>query len=412
MEKYLVGGAVRDMLLGQPVKDRDYVVLNSSHEEMIAMGFAHCGKDFSVYLDSNGEEHALARTERKVEKGYHGFEASYDGVTLEQDLLRRDLTINSIAFDEDSQKIIDPLNGRKDLEGKILRHTSSAFSEDPLRVLRVARFAARYFPLGFSIAPETIELMREISSSGELEHITPQRVWLEVEKSLGEKHPEVFFRVLHQVGALKALMPDLHKMFSVEQNPIHHPEGDAGTHSLLCLSEMKKLSDSKELALAALLHDIGKSVTPREKWPKHHDHEKKGIPLFKSMASKYHFPNKYKEIGLIGIEFHTHIHRAMELNPKTLLNLFIKIDAFRKPERVKQLCLIGKSDSMGTGLTHLQYPQMEYIIGAYEAASSINTQEALKAEMHPQKAIEAARLKAIMQYKSKTLPECSPLVHL
>ncbi|WP_425263690.1 multifunctional CCA addition/repair protein [Vibrio owensii] len=403
MEKYLVGGAVRDMLLGTPVKDKDYVVINSSHEDMIAMGFTHCGKDFLVYLDNQGEEHALARTERKTEAGYHGFQADYANVTLAEDLLRRDLTINSMAFDEETKEVIDPHGGRHDLENRLLRHTSNAFIEDPIRVLRVARFAARYHDLGFKIADETQKLMVTLSKSDEFSAVRPQRVWLEFEKALGEKHPEVFFKVLHECGALKTLMPDVDRMFSTIQSPKSHPEGDVGIHSLMVLEQMKRLTDSKELALAAFLHDIGKVATPEKDLPKHLKHEKNGLPLFNKLADKYFLPNRYKEISRIGIQYHTHIHNAFVLKPSTILRMFIDIDAFRKPERVKDLCMIGLADSLGTGNEPQPYPQKEYIIGALEAATKIDKKKALAQKAHPKVAIEAARLEAIKNYAALKL---------
>ncbi|UZE97039.1 multifunctional CCA addition/repair protein [Alkalimarinus alittae] len=379
MKIYLVGGAVRDRLLGLPIKDRDWVVVGATPEQMINDGYQQVGADFPVFLHpKTKEEYALARTERKKGNGYLGFEchASPD-VTLEEDLKRRDLTINAMASFENT--LVDPYSGQDDLNKRILRHVSGAFAEDPLRILRVARFAARFHHLGFSIADETIKLMSEIVRSGEASHLVAERIWQETARALGEQSPWVYFEVLRECGALKVLFPELDTLFGVPQPELHHPEIDTGIHSLMSLKAASLLSSDIEVRFAALTHDLGKGLTPMSEWPRHHGHEKKGLTPIKALCARLKAPNDVRTLSLLAGEFHTHVHRAFDLKPATLLKVIKSSDAFRNHSRLKQLLLVCEADAKGrTGYEDTEYPQRQYFLDAFDAANTVEVSELIK----------------------------------
>ena len=405
MQTYLVGGAVRDHLLNRPVKDNDWVVVGATPDEMISKGYEQVGADFPVFLHPDTkEEYALARTERKSGKGYQGFVCDFSSaVTLEEDLLRRDLTINAMAQDSDG-KIIDPYNGQTDLQNRILRHVSPAFQEDPLRVLRVARFAARFAGLGFRIADETMDLMKQMVVGNELDHLVAERVWTETQRSLGENSPDTYFRVLRECGALKVWFEELDALFGVPQPEKHHPEIDTGEHALLCLQAAQKLSDSTAVRWAALIHDLGKGRTPESEWPRHFGHEKKGLSPVKQLCNRLKAPNDAKTLALLSSEFHTHVHRAFELRPDTLLKLFDQVDAWRRPERFEDFLLVCIADARGrTGLEECDYPQAEYCRNALKEALTITAQDIIAtgiqgAEIRP--ALAKARADHLKGWKS------------
>lgn len=384
MEIYLVGGAVRDQLLGLPVKDRDFLVVGATAEQLLAKGFQQVGADFPVFLHpETKEEYALARQERKQGKGYNGFVCDFSpNVTLEQDLIRRDLTINAIAQDE-SGKIFDPYGGVQDLENRVLRHISPAFSEDPLRVLRVARFAARFYTFGFTIAAETLDLMRELSNSGELENLTAERVWLETEKAFGEESPHIYFTVLRQVGALKVLFPEVDKLFGVPQPPQHHPEIDSGAHTLMVLEQAKRLAKKAEnhtaLLFSALCHDLGKGLTPADILPHHYGHEAKGIQPTRELANRLKIPTDIKDFALLVTEYHTHCHKMAELRPETVIKLFNALDVWRKPKRFFDFLLACEADARGRlGFEQRDYPQPKLAKAYYQAAMEIDVQQVIQ----------------------------------
>ena len=363
MQTYLVGGAVRDALLNIPIKDKDWVVVGSTPKQLLELGYSQVGADFPVFLHpKTKEEYALARTERKSGRGYQGFICDFTpDITLEEDLLRRDLTINAMAQD-DHGNIIDPYNGQKDIRNKKLRHVSDAFYEDPLRVLRVARFAARFAHLGFSVAKETNMLMRKISASGELAHLTPERVWQETERALGESQPWVYFQVLRDCHALKAIFPELDRLFGIPQPEKHHPEIDCGIHALMSLEQASLLSTDSNVRWASLIHDLGKGLTRKNLLPSHHGHEQFGEPLVIELNQRLKAPNEFKDLSRLVCLYHTHVHRALELNPKTILKFFSAIDLWRKPERLKQILIACKADSRGrTGFEEVEYAQADYI---------------------------------------------------
>jgi len=377
MKTYLVGGAVRDQLLGIPFKDKDWMVVDSSITAMLEQGFTQVGKDFPVFLHPHtNEEYALARTERKTGHGYTGFECNTSPtVTLEDDLLRRDITINAMARDESGQ-IIDPYQGQQDLDKKILRHVSPAFSEDPLRILRVARFAARFHHLGFSIADETLSLMTNMVKNGEANHLVSERVWQECASALSEQSPWVFFEILKQTNCLKLYFGELDALFGVPQPEKHHPEIDCGKHALLSLQQACILSQSPEVRFSALIHDLGKALTEKDKWPSHHGHEQSGRTPIKQMCQRLRIPTTFKELALITCEFHTHIHRALELNEKTIVKVLKQCDAFRRPERFKNMLICCESDSKGrTGYENTPYPQSNHFIEALNLANTVKPKD-------------------------------------
>lgn len=380
MQIYLVGGAVRDALLGLPIKDKDWVVVGATPEQLLKQGYSQVGADFPVFLHpDNHDEYALARTERKTAPGYAGFEcyAAAD-VTLEDDLLRRDLTINAMAQD-DQGNIIDPYQGQQDLDKKLLRHVSPAFAEDPLRVLRIARFSARYQPLNFKIAPETQDLMLQMTKDGELTHLVAERVWQETHRSLLEKSPTTYFEVLQSCGALAVIFPELDALFGVPQPEQHHPEIDTGIHTLMCLQQACLLSPKAEVRFATLLHDLGKAFSPQEMLPKHHGHEQKGLAAVKTLCERLKVPKEYLQLALMACEYHTHVHRALELKPSTLLKTLKALDVIRRPERFDDFLLACEADSKGrTGFENITYPQAEYFKQAADQIRQIGIQDIVK----------------------------------
>jgi tRNA nucleotidyltransferase (CCA-adding enzyme) len=371
MEVYLVGGAVRDDLLGLPVVERDWVVVGATPDELLARGFRPVGKDFPVFLHPEShEEYALARTERKTAPGYHGFSIhAAPDVTLEDDLLRRDLTINAMARDARGQ-LIDPHRGARDLEERWLRHVSPAFAEDPVRILRVARFSARYAPLGFRVAPETLDLMRAMVADGEIDHLVPERVWAETVRALGEPRPGKFIETLRECGALARIFPELDRLFGVPQPPSHHPEIDTGFHTLLALEQAVRLEADAVTRFAVLVHDLGKGATPADEWPRHLGHEQRGADLVRAFCQRLRVPNMYRELGVLTARFHTHCHRALELRPKTLLNTLKGLDALRKPQRFEQFLVACEADARGRlGLENRAYPQADFMRRVYQATA-------------------------------------------
>ena len=375
MQIYLVGGAVRDKLLGLRVQDRDYVVVGATPAEMVARGFKPVGADFPVFLHpETKEEYALARTERKSGHGYKGFKVyAAPDVTLEDDLRRRDLTINAMAEDEQGE-LVDPYHGAADLKQGLLRHVSQAFAEDPVRILRVARFAARFSPRGFRVAEETVELMRAMVAAGEVDHLVAERVWAELERALGEPRPSAFFGVLRECGALARLFPEIDRLYGVPQPAQHHPEIDTGVHVMMVLDAAARLSPDPRVRFAALVHDLGKGETPANEWPKHVGHEERGAELVKALCARFRVPNEYRDLGVIAARFHAHCHRVAELRAATLVDTFEAMDAFRKPDRVGLFVLSCEADFRGrTGYEERPYPQGPLFRAAFEAARAIDT---------------------------------------
>jgi tRNA nucleotidyltransferase (CCA-adding enzyme) len=373
MKIYLVGGAVRDELLGCPVTERDWVVVGARPEDLLSLGYTQVGRDFPVFLHpGTKEEYALARTERKRGHGYTGFEVDCDpSVTLEEDLLRRDLTVNAMAR-SGSGEIVDPYGGRRDLEAKILRHVSSAFVEDPLRVLRTARFAARLAHRGFTVAPETIDLMAEIVRREELAHLPAERIWTELQRALGERNPEVFVEVLRACGALARLLPEVEALFGVPQPARYHPEIDCGVHTLMVLRQSVALSPDPEVRFAALVHDLGKGTTPEVEWPRHIGHERRGLALIDNVCDRLKAPNPYRDLARMTCRYHGHCHRALELRGSTILKLFHATDALRRPERFEAFLLACEADARGRlGLEERQYRQADYLRAALAVANQV-----------------------------------------
>ena len=373
MEIYLVGGAVRDELLKLPVRERDWVVIGATPAELLARGFQPVGKDFPVFLHPDThEEYALARTERKTAPGYHGFSVhAVPEVTLEDDLRRRDLTINAMARDTDG-RLIDPYHGARDLEARWLRHVSPAFAEDPVRILRVARFSARYAPLGFRVAPETLDLMRAMVANGEVDHLVPERVWTETARALSESRSERFFETLRDCGALARIFPELDRLFGVPHPPAQHPEIDTGIHTLMALAQAARLGADTVTRFAVLVHDLGKGTTPPEEWPHHHGHEQRSADLVQSFCQRLRVPHLYRELAVATARYHTHCHRALELRPQTLLNTLLGLDALRKPQRFEQFLLACEADARGRlGLENRDYPQADLLRRVHQAAAAV-----------------------------------------
>lgn len=362
MQVYRVGGAIRDELLGLPVKDTDWVVTGATPEQMVAGGYQPIGKDFPVFLHPvSKQEYALARTERKTARGYAGFSFNTDpAITIEQDLARRDLTINAIAEDT-SGNVIDPFNGRQDIQDRILRHVSDAFVEDPVRVLRIARFAARFAHLGFTIADQTKQLIEDIGQSGELDALVPERVWNEMQKALGENDPQVFFTSMRDCGVLKILFPEVDNLFGVPQTAKYHPEVDTGIHLMLCLKKSAELNYDLDVRFAVLMHDLGKGNTPQNILPGHYGHELRGLKLARKFCKKWRVPKAMTDLALMTCEYHTHIHRMYEMKASTLLNFFMRTDSFRRPERFKKMTNACIADARGrTGFENDPYHQAAY----------------------------------------------------
>jgi len=373
MQVYLVGGAVRDALLGLPVKERDWVVVGGTREELLRMKYREVGRDFPVFLHPDShEEYALARLERKVAPGYRGFAVEFGPeVTLEEDLARRDLTINAIAQSADGT-LLDPYGGQLDIESRTLRHVSAAFIEDPVRVLRVARFAARFAPLGFRVAPETLALMRSMVERHEVDALVAERVWQESEKALREPAASTFFGILRDCGALKAIYPEIDALFGVPQPAQWHPEIDTGVHVLMVLDQAAALTEDPKVRFAALVHDLGKAQTPPAEWPSHRGHEERSVALIEALADRLRLPNDYRELAVIVARYHGMVHRAFELRPKTLLEFMERTDAFRRSERFGQALLACEADARGrTGLEAKPYPQRDYVLAARDAAAGI-----------------------------------------
>lgn len=390
LDAYIVGGAVRDGLLGLPVQDRDHVVVGATPEEMIALGFRPVGKDFPVFLHpTSGEEYALARTERKTARGYKGFavHAAAD-VALEQDLLRRDLTINAMAMRPDGT-LIDPYGGRADLAARVFRHVSGAFAEDPVRILRLARFAARF--ADFTVAPETLALMREMVAAGEVDALVPERVWQELARGLMETTPSRMFRVLRECGALARLLPELDVLFGVPQPALHHPEIDTGEHIMQVIDEAARQHLSLPARVAALLHDLGKGSTPPELWPKHHGHEGRGVILVKAVCARLRAPAECRDLAVLVARDHGNVHRALELRPSTVLDLLERLDALRRPERFEECLAACAADFHGrAGYQARPYPQAEHLRRALAAARAVDA-GAIACAVAPHAIAEAIR---------------------
>jgi len=382
MKTYLVGGAVRDRLLGRPVTEHDYVVVGATPDDLVALGLRPVGKDFPVFLHPRtGEQYALARTERKTGPGYHGFETRFaPDVTLEDDLARRDLTINAMASDDDGN-VIDPYGGRRDLEARLLRHVSPAFVEDPLRVLRVARFASRFAGLGFTVAPATLELMRSIAASGELTALVPERVWVETERALGEQQPAVYFEVLRACGALEVVFPEIAALFGVPQPENWHPEIDTGLHTMQVLEVAAQMSRDTTVRFAALVHDLGKGLTPRAEWPSHVGHEAAGAALIEKLCARLRTPNDHRELAVLVARHHAKVHRVAELRPGTLLDLLEQTDAFRRGERFERMLVACEADARGRGpqLRVAPYPQAALLRRVRDAAAAVRLDPAIVA---------------------------------
>ena len=396
---YCVGGAVRDKLLGLPVQDHDWVVVGSTPEQMEAQGFKPVGSDFPVFLHpKTHEEYALARTERKVAQGYKGFTvyASPD-VTLEQDLLRRDFTVNAIAQDADGN-LTDPYGGQADLKAGVLRHVSAAFAEDPVRILRAARFVARF---GFTIAPETLTLMRAMVDNGEVDALVAERVWQELARGLMEKYPSRFFTTLRECGALKKILPEVDALFGIPQPAHYHPEIDCGIHTLMVVDDAAKCGHTLEVRFAALTHDLGKATTPEDTLPRHIGHEQRSVDLLKKMSERLRVPSDCRDLGLLVAQYHSHVHKARDLRPDTIVKVFDSCDLWRKPERFKLILQACESDAHGrTGHEHDDYPQSAYLQRCAQAAQAVNSGEIARAcddkNLIPEK-IREARIVAVEQ---------------
>jgi tRNA nucleotidyltransferase (CCA-adding enzyme) len=403
VEIYLVGGAVRDKLLGLPVKERDWVVIGETPESMVKQGFRPVGKDFPVFLHPQSrEEYALARTERKTAPGYKGFtvHASPD-VSLEQDLIRRDLTINAMAMTPQGQ-LIDPYGGQPDLEKRIFRHISPAFAEDPVRILRIARFAARYTQLGFTLAEETRVLMQSMVTAGEVDHLVPERVWAELFKALNEKSPSAFFYTLKDCGALDKIFPEISCLFGVPQPEKYHPEIDTGIHVMLSLEQAALLSSNPEVRFAALVHDLGKGVSPKANWPHHYEHETQGLPILEQMCTRLRVPNSFKSLAMQVMQYHTRCHRAFELRASTIVDMLAVLGVYKPTNKLPEFLLACEADAKGrTGFENSPYPQAELLSGAARAAASVDTSAILDSELKgPQigEAIRRLRIKAVAEF--------------
>ena len=402
MQVYLVGGAVRDDLLDIPIVERDWCVVGATPDELLNAGYKQVGKDFPVFLHpQTGEEYALARTERKTGPGYHGFVMDTSAeIRIEDDLERRDLTINAMARDADN-RLIDPFCGFADLEARTLRHVSDAFREDPVRILRAARFAARFAHLGFRVAEETEDLMQQMVASGEADALAPERVWKETENALAGRDPQVFFSVLRNCDALRVVFPEVDALFGIPQPAKWHPEIDTGVHTLMVLEQASRLSGDVDVRFAALTHDLGKATTPEDKLPSHPGHERRSVDLIEALTERLPVPRACRDLALLVAEFHGHVHRAAELNAKTVLKLFERTDAFRRSDRFARLLLACEADARGrTGLEERHYPQREILQTLLDAAGSVPVADIAAAESDGRRIAEAirlARLQAVRQ---------------
>lgn len=405
MRTYKVGGAIRDRLLGLEPNPDDYVVVGATVDEMLALGFRPVGRDFPVFLHpKSGDEYALARTERKSGPGYRGFVAhAAPDVTLAEDLARRDLTVNAIAEDETGQ-VFDPYGGRADIDARVLRHVSPAFVEDPVRILRAARFAARFHGLGFRVADETLALMRSMVEAGEADALVPERVWQETLRALRTDHPQVFFTVLRDCGALARVFPEVDRLYGVPQPPKHHPEVDTGVHTMLVLAQAARLTPDEQVRFAALVHDLGKGDTPHDQLPKHHGHEQRGVPLIRALAQRLKVPRDFTMLAEQVSRYHLHCHRAHELRPDTTVELLESLDAFRRPQRFAQFLLACEADARGrTGLEDRAYPQPGILRAALAAASAVEVAPLVEQGLDGAalgRALRAARVAAVAAARS------------
>lgn len=400
MKTYKVGGAVRDRLLNQPVKDTDWLVLGATPEQMIEQGFKTVGKDFPVFLHPHSkEEYALARTEKKVGQGYKGFEFyTSPEVTLEEDLLRRDLTINAMVEDDEGN-VIDPYNGQQDLKDGILRHVSPAFVEDPLRVVRLARFAARF---GFKVAPETMQLLKQIVASGEMQTLTPERVWTELEKALAGKYPARFILVMQACGALQEILPEVNALFGVPQTEKYHPEIDSGLHTLMSLNQVTRITDDTEVRFAVLVHDLGKALTPDEVLPGHRGHEQDGLAPIAKLCQRLKVPKQYQQLAELVCKHHLECHKLFEMKASTIVKKLEQMDAFRRPERFQQFLLACTADARGRrGYEDSDYPQAEAFARYRDLCAAINAKEFAEQGLQGEQIAEAIRLARIEVLKKE-----------
>lgn len=398
MQVYLVGGAVRDELLGLPVRDRDWVVVGTTPEAMLAQGYRAVGRDFPVFLHpETGEEYALARTERKAGTGHQGFVFHADpSVTLEQDLLRRDLTVNAIARAADGE-LIDPYGGRADLEARVLRHVSEAFDEDPLRVLRVARYAARFAAQGFGVADGTRERMGRMSASGELAALSAERVWRELDGLLATDSPAVGLELLRETGALAALLPEVDALFGVPQPERWHPEVDTGLHMLMTVTAAAALSPEPAVRFAAMVHDLGKALTPEQDLPSHHGHDHAGVPLVEALCARLKVPGAYRDLGVLASREHIRLHQVEEARPGTLVDLLLRCDALRRPERFELLLEVCHADLRGrTGREDVPYPQRARLEAALAAIAGVD-HAALDLSEDAEARVREARIAAVTE---------------
>ena len=407
MQTYLVGGAVRDALLERPVVDRDHVVVGATPDELLALGYRPVGKDFPVFLHPrSGEEYALARTERKTGHGYHGFVFQADAtVTLEQDLARRDLTINAIAQDERGT-LTDPYHGVRDIEARVLRHVSEAFVEDPVRVLRVARFAARFAPLGFTVADETMALMQQMVRNGEVDHLVPERVWAETRKALAEPQPSAFLRVLRACGALAVLFPEIDALYGVPQRAEFHPEVDTGVHLEMVLDAAARIAPGNDIVgFCALVHDLGKALTPVNELPRHVGHEHRGVVPLRALAARLKVPTEHAALAEQVCREHLNAHRVFELKPGTVLKLLNALDALRRPARLELFLAACEADKLGRfGHENDAYPQAGYLREAQAAAAAVESSRFVEQGLVGPaigEAMNAARVDAIALVKTK-----------
>jgi len=409
MEVYLVGGAVRDEQLGLAVKERDWCIVGATPDDLKRLGYKAVGNDFPVFLHpESGEEYALARTERKTGSGYHGFTFhTSPEVTIEEDLARRDLTINAMAMDPDG-KLIDPCNGLADIQSRTLRHVSDAFAEDPVRILRAAKFAARFCSLGFHIADETMQLMNRMVVDGEADALVPERVWKETEAALAGPDPQVFFEVLRECAALAVVFPEIDALFGIPQPEKWHPEIDCGIHALMVLEQAAALSKDADVRFAALVHDLGKATTAKNVLPKHTGHEQRSVKLVKSLSKRLQVPAAFRDLGCLAAEFHAHTHRAFELRSSTVLKVLSRADAFRRPERFEKFLLACEADARGrAGFENRPYPQAEYFRAAWRAAGEVDVSDLTDGGLSGQeigKEIETRRQSAIAAIKKNQEP--------